>query len=183
MARRRSRGSSVQEGAGELSLPTSLPISQATPSPLPSGSVVCIVGHGTGRLLERPQGVVNFFLEFRARVGRRRLDDVKVVQDVDWLHGAVSFPNSVSWPTLLGCLVLTRTASFHPRVTFQLDLCVYAAWATTEWPMITQGDEFVSTQSNNSVMPRVRQKGWFERHRVTRKSLQRLITQANNPDV
>ena len=59
--------------------------------------------------LERPHRVVNFSFRtarenrrlvsyfvtklpgsvVRARVGRRRSDDVKVIQDVDWLHGTV----------------------------------------------------------------------------------------------
>ena len=47
--------------------------------------------------------------------------------------------------------------------------------------MITQFDEFVDNVMN-SAMPFF-ERSSFERHQVTRKSLQMLITLANDPDV
>ena len=46
--------------------------------------------------------------------------------------------------------------------------------------MWQQGDEFVNNFT--SAMP-LFGRSWFERHRVTRKSVQRLVTLANDPDV
>ena len=57
---------------------------------------------------------------------------------------------------------------------------MFEGWAATEGPMISQGNELLKYL--NFVILFV-EAGLFERHMVTRKSLQRLVTVAEEPDV